>query len=306
MNRDPLSDTPEDTPLAPSESKSTGPATADVRVDIAARTHTGKVRKNNEDNFHVVRFGRYLRTLLSSLPDGQLPSESKESGYAFAVADGMGGKAAGEVASRMAITLLVEHALQTPDWILGFVEPHTSKLLDRTTQRFQYVNQAVIEQAERDSKLKGMGTTLSLALSLGSDLIIAHVGDSPMFLYHQRNLHRLTRDHTLGERMAYFGITDAGRFHHILTRAVGMEVTGGEPDIRRHRLADGDRLLLCTDGLTEMINEETIARELGREASADEVCQSLIDLALESGGKDNVTVVIAGYCIPESPTSRGM
>jgi protein phosphatase len=281
------------------------PPTAAVRVDLAARTHPGKVRSNNEDNFHVVRFGRYLQTLLSSLPDGQIPSVAEESGYAFAVADGMGGMAAGEIASRMAITLLVNHYLATPDWILGREEPHAAEVLDRAAQRFRDVNEAVIEQASNEPRLKGMGTTLSLALTLGDDLIVAHVGDSPIFLSRRGALHRLTRDHTMGERLARLGVTDAGRFHHVLTHAIGIPGTGGQPDVRRYRLADGDRLLLCTDGLTDMVDDETITRELGRESSADDTCRTLIELALAHGGKDNVTTVVAGYRIPEGPERRG-
>src|SRR3954471_7948452 len=86
-----------------------------VRADLAGRSHQGKVRPNNEDHFLIVRFGRFLQTLSSNLPDGLVPSEHTDAGYGLVVADGMGGKAAGEVASRMAITLLLEHAIATPD-----------------------------------------------------------------------------------------------------------------------------------------------------------------------------------------------
>src|SRR5262249_1758307 len=146
-----------------------------------------------------------------------------------------------------------------------------------------------------------MGTTLSLAMSLGDDLIIAHVGDSPAYLWRRGELHRLTRDHTLGRHLAELGAADSARFHHVLTHAIGIQGTGGEPDILRYRLAAGDRLLLCTDGLTDMVDDEAIARELARESPADEVCRALIDLALEGGGKDNVTAAVAAYRIPPGP-----
>jgi serine/threonine protein phosphatase PrpC len=273
--------------------------TADVRVDLAARTHVGKVRTNNEDNFHVVQYGRYLRTLLSSTPDGEVPALSQETGYGFAVADGMGGMAAGEVASRLAIALFVEHVLAMPDWIFDSEEPRISEVVDRTAQRFKEVNAAVVENAERKSGLTGMGSTLSLAFSLGNVLVVAHVGDSPVMLHSGGELHRLTNDHTLGERMSLLGVADAGRFHNVLTHAIGMHETGGEPDIRRYRLSDSDRLWLCTDGLTNMVDDATIARELARDVPMNVVCDSLIDLALDGGGKDNVTIALAGYRIPE-------
>jgi protein phosphatase len=303
MNPDSLADTTEmpavnslDTPMEP-------PTTA-VQLDLAARTHPGKVRPNNEDNFHIVQFGRYLRTLMSSLPDGELPISSDEVGYAFAVADGMGGMAAGEVASRLAITLLVEHALQTPDWILGRDEPSTSRILDRAVQRFRDVNEAVVDIAETAPGLRGMGTTLSVALSFGDNLIVTHVGDSPVFLWRRGALVRLTRDHTVGEKLARLGMTEAGQFHHVLTHAIGIRGSGGDPDLRRHHLADGDRLLLCTDGLTDMVDEHVVASELGRDAPADTICRSLIELALARGGKDNVTAIVASYRIPPAQQPR--
>jgi protein phosphatase len=129
------------------------------------------------------------------------------------------------------------------------------------------------------------------------------VGDSPAYLLRGGELHKLTRDHTLAQEMADHGqITArdvaAHRYRHVLTQAIGVREAGGEPDIGRLRLADGDRLLLCTDGLTEMVDDATIAAALGQRTSSGEACRALIDLALERGGKDNVTVVVAGYRIP--------
>jgi PPM family protein phosphatase len=87
----------------------------------------------------------------------------------------------------------------------------------------------------------------------------------------------------------------------VLTHAIGILGTGDQPEIRRLRLADGDRLLLCTDGLTDMVDDATIGAELRRQASSGEACRALIDLALDRGGRDNVTVVVAGYCVPSGP-----
>jgi protein phosphatase len=295
---DPLADTVVDQPAQPPGGLTGQRRIATVRIELGALTDQGKVRTNNEDNFHVASFGRYLRTLLSSLPEGQVPDHVGEVGYAYAVADGMGGKAAGEIASRLAISLLIQHVLETPDWIFANDESSTSEVIDRTVQRFRNVNEGVIQSSETRPALKGMGTTLSLAMSLGDQLIVAHVGDSRVYLSRAGTLHRLTSDHTMAQRLARMGVRDAARFHHILTHAIGIAKTGGEPDISRYRLLDGDRLLLCTDGLTEMVDEAALARELARDAPAEEVCRTLIDLALAAGGKDNVTVVVAGYRMP--------
>jgi protein phosphatase len=270
-----------------------------VRADIAALSHTGKVRPNNEDNFLVVRFGRFLQTMLSSLPDGDLSPHYGLGGYGIAVADGMGGMAAGEVASRRAITLLVNLVLETPDWILSHEEPYVDTVVERAVERFSRVNQSIIEQARREPKLRGMGTTLTVACSLGLDLLITHVGDSPVYLFRGGHLHRLTQDHTVAQRMAEHGtiaLRDVpSRYHHMLTHAIGIRDDGSEPDIHRFRLADGDRLLLCTDGLTDMVDDATIGALLHQHRSSKDACQALVDRALERGGKDNVTVVLADY-----------
>jgi protein phosphatase len=143
-------------------------------------------------------------------------------------------------------------------------------------------------------------------MSLGPDLTVIHVGDSRVYLLRQGALHQLTRDHTRAQELADLGAIPAGdiathRLRHVLTQAIGIREVGGEPEVGRFRLADGDRLLLCTDGLNEMVDDAAIAAELGRNRSAAEICQALIDLALVQGGHDNVTIVVAGYRIPHGP-----
>jgi len=302
MKTDSLTDTGEFLAPPPSEAAPPGPPSASVQVDLAALSHLGKVRPNNEDNFLVVRFGRFLDTLLSSLPGGQVPRHVGETGYGVLVADGMGGMAAGEVASRAAIALFIDLVLATPDWVLSLGEPEVEEVIDRMARRFRDVNKAVVEEAQARPGLRGMGTTLTMACSLGADLLIAHVGDSPAYLCRGGELHRLTRDHTLAQELADRGAAGPGgvpaRFHHVLTQAIGIPGPGGEPDVRRVRLADGDRLLLCTDGLTGMVDDAEIAAELRREGPADAACRALVGLALEAGGKDNVTAVLAYYRIP--------
>lgn len=271
-----------------------------VQVDLAARTDRGKVRSNNEDNYHIVRFGRYLRTLFSSLPEGSVPDDVEEPGHAIAVADGMGGRAAGEVASRMALALLVQHALATPDWILGYVDPYVTDIQERARERFDYIHQALMERGRSEPALAGMATTLALAMSLRDDLYVSHVGDSRVYLWRRGKLHRLTHDHTIGAELQSAGARHVGHLRHVLTRALGAHEEAGAPDVQRFQLVDGDRLLLCTDGLTDMVDDTTIARELGRDVSADSAAAVLLSLALDHGGRDNVTVAVARYRISTS------
>lgn len=295
MSDDNQSDTVEDMPALPTGSGG-GPHPSDV--DLAGLTHTGRVRPDNQDHFHVVQFGRYLRTLVSSLPAGQAAEELDRMGYGYIVADGIGGHAGGETASRLAIGVLIEFGLNTPDWILGWDDDCLTRVMDRFAQRFRDVNETILAEAADRPELKGMGTTLSVAITLGDDLLVTHVGDSPVCLFRQGRLHRLTRDHSAQQLRPDADAPRMIRFRKVLTRAVGISTAAGEPDLYHYKLADGDRLLLCTDGLTDMADDETIARELGRETPAADACRALVDLALDRGGRDNVTVVVANYRFP--------
>lgn len=285
-------DTVEELPALPAMAL---PVNEVFQADVAGQTHAGRLRSTNEDHFHVVQFGRYLLTLASSLPAGVASEETDDPGYAFVVADGVGGRAGGEVASRLAIGLLVEYALQTPDWILSRDEELLAKVMNRFAQRFKAVNRAVLTKSGSDPALRGMGTTLSVALNLGSELLVVHVGDSRVLLLRDQQLHRLTRDQIALRLEVDASKADGVRLRRVLTHAVGRGETGGEPELYHYKLEDGDRLLLCTDGLTDMVDEGSISRVLGSASTATEACNSLIDMALERGGRDNVTAVVAIY-----------
>jgi protein phosphatase len=142
-----------------------------------------------------------------------------------------------------------------------------------------------------------------LAFSLGKDLVICHIGDSRAYLFRRGQLHKLTADHTLAQALAdhgQIGQEDIAthRLRHVLTRALGMESREAQPDVQKLLLADSDCLLLCTDGLTEMVAEARIAAILGSGETAAQRCQRLVDEALNAGGKDNVTVIVGHYRLP--------
>jgi len=277
-----------------------------VEVDLAGLSHQGRVRSNNEDHYFIARFDRSMRTVSTNLSAAAVPPRSTETAYGLLVADGIGGHAAGEVASRTAIAELVALALETPDWIMRFNEPALAgEVLKRMEKRFQKVHEILVEKAKVDPTLRGMGTTLTLACTLGADLLTAHVGDSRAYLFRKGRLERLTRDQTLAQSLADAGqITEeeAARHpsRHILTGAIATRGAFVQVELRHLELEDGDQLLLCSDGLTEMVPEQTIARTLSASESSVEGCRRLVDLALEAGGKDNVTVALGRYRIPKS------
>jgi protein phosphatase len=280
-------------------------SSAQVQVDLAALSHRGYVRTTNEDHFLILRFGRSLETLRTSLPADALPARSEEVGYGLFVADGMGGCVGGEVASRTAITTLVNLVLQTPDWILSSDPQNIEQVIDRMSERFRRIHDALRDEGRDDPSLKGMGTTMTLVCSLGPRLVIGHVGDSRAYLRRGDELFQLTRDHTVLQTLLDTGALTAeeaarhpGR--HVLTRSLGACADGCDGDFHSVVLADGDDLLLCSDGLTNMVDDTHIMPVLRDAASADDACQALVSLALENGGKDNVTVALARYHFPRS------
>jgi PPM family protein phosphatase len=295
-----------DWPASTATSKTTerAPFSTLVRVDLGGLSHPGLVRGKNEDHFLVTRFGRFFEWLDSNLPGVEIPTRSGETGYAMVVADGIGGSAGGEVASQLAIRILVNLALNTPDWILLLEEDLMSEeVMRRAAERWGHVNQAMAEQADADPRLQGFGTTLTLAWSLGADLFVAHMGDSRAYLLRGSSLHQLTHDHTAAQALADQGAiarseVASHRWRHVLTKALGGRGRQIEPDVQRITLADADCLLLCTDGLTEMVAGDRIAEILEQASTAALACQSLVDAALSAGGKDNVTVVVARYQMP--------
>jgi len=266
-----------------------------LSVDLAAVSHPGKVRPANEDHYLLVRFGRYLEPVATSLPAGSLPEDLKEDAIGLLVADGMGGRQGGEAASRQAIVSFIELVLATPDWILRLDERTAELAAQRIAERLRQTSEVIAERAAREPQLSGMGTTMTVAVSFGLDLLVTYVGDSRAYVFRDRRLERLTRDHTMAQDFLDGGVDSgmARRFRHVLTHALGGR--SFEPDVRSWRLAAGDRVLLCTDGLSDLVEEQTIAAELERHASSAAACQALVDRALEQGGRDNVTVAIAGY-----------
>jgi protein phosphatase len=283
------------------------PATsAHVRIDVAALSDKGKVRQRNEDHYFVARGGRHVTTLLTNVPPGDIPLQSAETCYVMIVADGMGGHAGGEVASRMAIATLMNIILHVPDWILRLDDEHAHKLMQRAADRCQQIHEALQKKSRLHPALEGMGTTMTAALSLGDDLFVTQVGDSRAYLCHAGTLERLTRDQTQAQQLADRGVISQQdvarhRLRHVLTNALGGFQKDVRVDIKRWKLADGDRVLLCSDGLTDMLDDAHIAEVLARDAGSDETCRLLVEHALENGGKDNITVVLARYGIPATP-----
>jgi protein phosphatase len=213
----------------------------------------------------------------------------------------MGGMAAGEVASRMAIWKLIELLVDTSDWTLALKRnKDVETVFQRMIQRFYEIDRTLREEAKSDDTLYGMGTTLTVAGTLGNDLVLGHVGDSRAYLSRGTTFRQLTRDHTLAQALIDAGVANSDdpaprSMRHVLTAAIGSLDERVVPQVQRFRLFPEDQLLLCTDGLTEMVDDDLIASVLREAKTAQAACDDLVDLALGAGGSDNITVVLARF-----------
>jgi len=281
-----------------------GPPPAPVKVQIScgALTHPGKVRQNNEDHFLVARLAKSMQICQSSLESAGETNFSEEDGYLMVVADGMGGAAAGERASALAVESVKAYALNTLKWFFHLGGAGESVLLSELRQSLEIADKVVADEGEANARLSGMGTTLTIAYSVGADLYIAHAGDSRAYLFRDGTLEQVTNDHTLVQLLVSGGMISAedAKNHarrHIVTNVIGGPSAGVHAEIHKVKLADGDVLLICSDGLNEPVEDAKIADVLRSEPDPEAAAQRLIDLALEHGGPDNVTAIVARYSI---------
>ncbi len=278
------------------------PAPPRVRVACGAMTHPGKVRANNEDHHLVAKLAKSMQIERTSLEHAGETRFSDEDGYLMVVADGMGGAAAGERASALAVESIEAFALNTLKWFLHLGKVEENVLLAELRKSLEVADRSVSDEAEADHRLAGMGTTLTMAFCVGADLYIVHAGDSRAYLYRDGSLEQVTSDHTLVQMLVTGGvISPEDAKHHrrrnIVTNVVGGPAPGVHAEIHKVRLLDGDVLMLCSDGLTEPVADAAIAGVLGQVADPDDAARRLVDLALENGGPDNVTVVVARFAI---------
>jgi PPM family protein phosphatase len=172
---------------------------------------------------------------------------------------------------------------------------NTHELSERL-EGFTYMMQRVFEEeAESNREFADSGTTWTCAYFVSSFAVVANIGDSPCFLWRDGIMGRISTDHTVEQEFVAAGVQPeiAGKYRHMLTRCFGSNSRDARPDVHHLRLQSGDQLLLCTDGLTDMVGLDRIAQCLDESPGAQSACDDLIKLALATGGKDNVTAVLA-------------
>lgn len=238
-------------------------------MSSAGLTHPGLVRKKNED--HFVQF-----------KDRKL----------FLVADGMGGHQGGEVASHTAIQIIADDLTDT---VLTSAGSDQAEIRHALLRSFERANNAVMVRANSDETLTGMGCTLIAAVLNGQTLHTCHVGDTRCYVVDDLALHQITQDHSaLVERLNDSSPNlenDPLPARHAVTRVIGFPFPE-PPEYNAVHIKSGDRILLCSDGLWSMVDEESIRTVLQEARSAEKTVETLIDLANEAGGLDNITAVL--------------
>jgi protein phosphatase len=267
-------------------------ARTEIRVRLFARTDVGQVREHNEDNFLVADITRKTRGLLEANRTGVIGAH----GALFAVCDGMGGAAAGEIASQLAVDILYErmvehleegHPLQRDD------------LARRLVRAIEAAGLRIFQEAKLDRTRRGMGTTVTAAALVDDHLFFAQVGDSRGYVMRQGQLVQLTRDQSLVNQLIEAGqLTEeeAETFEHnnIILQALGTADTV-QVDLTYCELRRGDVLLLCSDGLSGMVRFDDIREALRTTTEPIDACKQLTERANQAGGHDNITVIVVQF-----------
>ena len=303
MSNDESTKTPERFLMSPPlpSPRDSPPPFPDVEATFGARSRRGPLRFHNDDHYMVLRLGRYQDTLLTNLSDDDVARRFEECGYGMVVADGLG--SAGETASRLAVSTLVHLALSFGRWHVRIDEPIAEEVMDRADRFYRAVD-ATLLQAGQDSS-RALQTTLTAVFTAGADLFFAHVGHSRAYLFRHDQLIQLTRDHTRDPEprrtRTIAAVAEGTRdVVQVVTETLGRDGAGiPRIDIERCGMLDGDVVLLCTNGLTDVVDDTGVANVLRLHPTPDDQCRALVDLAAASWGRDDVTVVAAHYRIPE-------
>ena len=266
-----------------------------VTVDFGACSRGGPLRAVNDDHYLIMRLGRHLETLRSSLPSGEIPARFEEFAYTMVVADGMGRDA--EAASRLAIATFAQQAVHFGKWNLRIDTPVADEVMDRAARFFKNVDAALLDAARGNPA--GLQTTLTALLTAGDELFFAYVGDSPLYLFRDGALARLTREHSLDyARQSQAASVELPDFTYVEPDMLGgTRLSRPMVGVERCGLLDGDIVLMCTKGLTSAVEESRIAEMLRLHHMPDEQCRALVDLAARSGSNNDVTTLVGHFHI---------
>ena len=271
------------------------------KMDCHGATHVGMVREKNEDQFLIADLKKSVvihRTSLSYDDETELLGGSQAK--LLLVADGVGGNAAGERASSLALESVVQYLLNAMHWIFLPEDEREDTFMDDLKSALAFGQERIQHAAEVSPSQQGMGTTITLAYIVWPHVYLVHAGDSRAYLFRDGNMTRLTRDQTYAQALADSGAINqeqAARspLNHVLFSLLGCDPTHLDPQVVKTTLQWNDSLVLCTDGLTRHLSDSEIASLLAVGSCATESANSLVDAANNAGGHDNTTVIVAKF-----------
>ena len=265
-------------------------------IDAHGVTHQGKVRKDNQDHFLLCSLRKQLVVRLSSIPEAEgLMTESERLAALAMVADGVGGSARGEMASRVALQAVTRYVIRAMRCYYGSLPEDEEDLSEALEEGARQCHAELLRRGQQDFDVRGMATTLTLYLGVWPRGYLLQVGDSRCYLLRNGELTQVTRDQTMAQEMVDLGVMKAEdaagtRLAHTLTSSIGGHES--HPKVTRFGMDWGHVLLLCSDGLTRHVSDDRIADVLRSMPSARQACETLLQDALDGGGSDNITIVI--------------
>lgn len=264
-------------------------------IDVFGLTHRGHVRSENADHFLIASFHRAMQVHASSVPASAFAALSADSrGYVFLVADGVGAFAQAAEGSAHAIRSVAQYLLDMSEVPLQAEPQREDEVIERTRAAFAEAHETLLHLDERGIRGSAV-TTLTMLIAIWPRVFVVHAGDSRAYRLRDGTLTQLTTDQTMAQAMIDSGVmtratADASPLKHVLLSALGSSQV--DPQIVVQGLERRDVMLLCTDGLTKHVSDDEIRAHLMRGPSSEATCRSLVELALDRGGQDNVTVVV--------------
>ncbi|WP_231742717.1 PP2C family protein-serine/threonine phosphatase [Stieleria varia] len=263
-------------------------------------TDIGKKRAVNQDQFLIAELNKSMLVSSTSLSlTGQFRLFGRVQGQVLLVADGMGGHAAGEKASSLAIDHLVTRLLNSVHWFFQSDSEDETAFLDSMKKLFQDAHARILAESAEHVDERGMGTTLTMAYIMWPRMYVIHAGDSRCYLVRDGIAQQETTDHTLARKMVEAGgmkpeDESTSRWSNVLWNVLGGTSEAElSAEVRRVDLVEGDVVLLCSDGLYRYLDGAAIAEQVGKQNALPELCKTLIQMANDAGGEDNITVVVA-------------
>jgi len=274
-------------------------STESLMVTSYALSDRGQVRPRNEDQFLSAQVGQVVKVEQTSIPRyGPAVLQNANRGHLFVIADGLGGQAGGQKASALAVHLLVRWVRDCPQLIQD-----GDDLSAKFEQVLHDADVRIGQEADRHPEFKGMGTTLTMAYCWDRQLWIAHVGDSRAYLFREGRLQQLTQDHTIVQDMIRAGLLKPEEvaqhiWRHVVTNVLGGSEAGVRPEIHEYALQPEDILLLCSDGLTDLVTDQEIVEVLTSAPDPRRASEILVARVNQKGAPDNVTVMLARFVQP--------